>query len=124
MKDLKQIAEQLAALKPQEATEMLQILEEDYNIKPATTQVIGQTEEKMVDDTPKLFNVLLKAAGGKKLQVVKLVKEVLGLGLKDSKILVDSAPVELGKNLSESDAEVLKSQFVEMEAEVEILSIK
>ncbi len=123
MADLKAIAEQLVNLTVKEVNELADILKSEYGIEPAAAPVIAAgvpgaapaaAEEKNT------FDVILKAAGGQKLQVVKLVKDLTGLGLKESKELVDGAPKPVKEGVSKDDAESLKKQLEEAGAEVEI----
>ncbi|MBD5200088.1 MAG: 50S ribosomal protein L7/L12 [Bacteroides sp.] len=124
MADLKAFAEQLVNLTVKEATELAQILKEEYGIEPAAAAVAvaagpaaggaGAAEEKSS------FDVVLKAAGASKLAVVKLVKELTGLGLKEAKDLVDNAPGVIKEGMAKADAEGLKKQLEEAGAEVEL----
>ena len=122
MADLKAFAEQLVNLTVKEVNELAQILKDEYGIEPAAAAVAmvapagdagAAAEEKTA------FDVILKAAGGNKLAVVKLVKELTGLGLKEAKDLVDGAPKPLKEGVSKEEAEALKSQLTEAGAEVE-----
>ncbi|MFM6976380.1 MAG: 50S ribosomal protein L7/L12 [Sphingobacteriaceae bacterium] len=125
MADLKSFAEQLVNLTVKEVNELAQILKDEYGIEPAAAAVAvaapaaggaaaGAAEEKTS------FNVFLKDAGGQKLAVVKLVKDLTGLGLKEAKDLVDAAPKELKAGVSKDEAEALKKQLEEAGAVVEI----
>ena len=124
MADLKAFAEQLVNLTVKEVNELAQILKDEYGIEPAAAAVAvaapaggggaAAAEEKTS------FDVILKAAGGSKLAVVKLVKELTGLGLKEAKDLVDGAPKPVKEGVSKEEAEALKSQLIEAGAEVEI----
>ncbi|MDE5969968.1 MAG: 50S ribosomal protein L7/L12, partial [Muribaculaceae bacterium] len=117
-------AEQLVNLTVKEATELAQILKEEYGIEPAAAAVAvaagpaaggaAAAEEKSS------FDVVLKAAGASKLAVVKLVKELTGLGLKEAKDLVDNAPGVIKEGMAKADAEGLKKQLEEAGAEVEL----
>lgn len=124
MADLKAIAEQLVNLTVKEVNELADILKEEYGIEPAAAAVVagpaggGDAGAEVEEQTE--FDVVLKAAGGQKLKVVKAVKELAGLGLKEAKELVDSAPKELKTAVSKEEAEALKSQLEEVGAEVEI----
>ena len=111
MADLKAFAEQLVNLTVKEVNELAQILKDEYGIEPAAAAV---TEEKTS------FDVVLKAAGANKLAIVKLVKELTGLGLKEAKDLVDGAPNNIKEGLAKADAEALKKQLEEAGAEVEL----
>lgn len=124
MADLKAIAEQLVNLTVKEVNELADILKDEYGIEPAAAAVAvagpaaggdaGGAEEQTE------FNVILKAPGGAKLQIVKLVKELTGLGLKEAKAVVDAAPKEIKEGVSKEEAEALKAQLEEAGAEVEI----
>jgi large subunit ribosomal protein L7/L12 len=124
MADLKSFAEQLVNLTVKEVNELAQILKDEYGIEPAAAAVAvagpaaggeaGAAEEKTS------FDVILVEAGGSKLAVVKLVKDLTGLGLKESKDLVDGAPKELKEGVSKEEAEALKTQLEEAGAKVEI----
>ena len=124
MADLKEFAEQLVNLTVKEVNELAQILKDEYGIEPAAAAVAvagpaaggdgGASEEKTE------FNVVLKAPGGAKLQIVKLVKELTGLGLKEAKAVVDSAPAPVKEGVSKDEAESLKAQLEEAGAEVEL----
>ena len=123
MADIKAIAEELVNLTVKEVSELKAILKDEYGIEPAAAAVAvaapaaggaAQEEEKSS------FDVILKAAGASKLAVVKLVKELTGLGLKEAKELVDGAPSTVMEGLSKADAEGLKKQLEEAGAEVEL----
>ncbi len=125
MADLKEFAEQLVNLTVKEVNELAQILKDEYGIEPAAAAVAvagpaagggegGAAEEQTA------FDVVLKAAGQSKLAVVKLVKELTSLGLKEAKELVDSAPKAIKEGVAKDEAEALKSQLEEAGAEVEI----
>ena len=124
MADLKTMAESLVNLTVKEVNELAEILKEEHGIEPAAAAVAvagpaagggeGGGEEKSE------FDVILKAAGASKLAVVKLVKELTGLGLKEAKGIVDSAPAPLKEGVSKDEAEGLKSQLEEAGAEVEL----
>ena len=123
MADVKEIAEQLVNLTVKEANELAKVLEEEYDIKPAAAAVAvagpaGGGDEAAEEQTE--FDVILKAPGGAKLAVVKLVKELTGLGLKDAKGLVDGAPAPVKEGVSKDEAEALKAQLEEAGAEVEL----
>ena len=124
MADLKAFAEQLVNLTVKEVNELAQILKDEYGIEPAAAAVAvaagpaagaGAAAEEKTE-----FDVILKAAGGNKLQVVKLVKELTSLGLKEAKELVDSAPKAVKEGISKEEAESLKKSLEEAGAEVEI----
>ena len=123
MADLKAFAEQLVNLTVKEVNELAQILKEEYGIEPAAAAVAvaaapGAAGEAAEEKTN--FDVVLKAAGAAKLQVVKLVKELTGLGLKEAKELVDNAPSTVKEGLAKADAEGMKKQLEEAGAEVEL----
>ena len=123
MADLKEFAEQLVNLTVKDVNELANILKEEYGIEPAAAAVAvaagpaGGGEEA---DEQTEFDVILKAAGGSKLAVVKLVKELTGLGLKDAKGIVDSAPAPIKEGVSKDEAEGLKASLEEAGAEVEL----
>ena len=122
MADLKDFAEQLVNLTVKEVNELAEILKTEYGIEPAAaaaTVVAGPAVEAEVQEQT-AFDVVLTAAGGSKLAVVKLVKELTGLSLKESKELVDSAPSEIKKGVSKDEAESLSSQLKVAGADVEI----
>ena len=112
MADLKAFAEQLVNLTVKEVNELANILKEEYGIEPAAAAVA--VEEKTS------FDVILKSAGAQKLAVVKLVKELTSLGLKEAKELVDAAPKPIKEGVSKDEANALKSQLEEAGAEVEV----
>ena len=124
MADLKAMAEQLVNLTVKEVNELAEILKEEHGIEPAAAAVAvagpaaGGSESGGEEKSE--FDVILKAAGGSKLAVVKLVKELTGLGLKEAKGIVDSAPAPLKEGVSKDEAEGLKSQLEEAGAEVEL----
>ena len=123
MADLKAFAEQLVNLSVKEVNELAQILKDEYGIEPAAAAVAvaapaaggaAAAEEKTS------FDVVLKAAGANKLAVVKLVKELTGLGLKEAKDMVDGAPSTIKEGLAKDEAENLKKQLADAGAEVEL----
>lgn len=123
MADLKEFAEQLVNLTVKEVNELADILKNEYGIEPAAAAVAvasggGAADEAAEEQTE--FDVILKAPGGSKLAVVKLVKELTGLGLKDAKGLVDGAPAPVKEGVSKDEAESLKAQLEEAGAEVEL----
>tara|TARA_B110000240_G_scaffold167935_1_gene190031 strand:+ start:121 stop:498 length:378 start_codon:yes stop_codon:yes gene_type:complete len=124
MADLKVMAEELVNLTVKEVNELATILKDDHGIEPAAAAVAvagpaaGGGESGGDEQTE--FDVILKAAGGSKLAVVKLVKELTGLGLKDAKGIVDSAPAPLKEGIPKDEAESLKAQLEEAGAEVEL----
>ena len=125
MADLKKIAEELVNLTVKDVNELATILKDEYGIEPAAAAVAvaaggaaaggGDAAEAQTE-----FTVILKAAGGSKLAVVKLVKELTGAGLKEAKDLVDGAPATLKEGISKDEADGLKSSLEEAGAEVEI----
>lgn len=122
MADLKEFAEQLVNLTVKEVNELADILKNEYGIEPAAAAVAvagpaaaGEAVEEKTE-----FDVILKAAGASKLAVVKLVKELTGLGLKEAKELVDGAPSAVKEGIAKDEAESLKSQLEEAGAEVEL----
>lgn len=123
MADIKAFAEQLVNLTVKEVNELAEVLKEEYGIEPAAAAVVaagpaGGGEEAAEEQTA--FDVILKAAGSSKLAVVKLVKELTSLGLKEAKGLVDSAPAPLKEGVTKDEAEALKTSLEEAGAEVEI----
>jgi len=123
MADLKSFAEQLVNLTVKEVNELAQILKDEYGIEPAAAAVAVAAPaagggEAAAEKTS--FDVILKAAGGQKLAVVKLVKDLTGLGLKEAKDLVDGAPKPLKEGVSKEEAESIKAQLTEAGAEVEV----
>lgn len=123
MADLKQIAETLVNLTVKEVNELATILKDEYGIEPAAAAPVmvaggGAGAEAAAEKTE--FDVILKAGGPNKLAVVKLVKELTGNGLKESKDLVDGAPTALKEGVSKDEAEGLKKSLEEAGAEVEI----
>lgn len=123
MADLKAFAEQLVNLTVKEVKELADILKDEYGIEPAAAAAVavagpaggGEAAEEKTE-----FDVILKAAGGQKLKVVKAVKELAGLGLKEAKEIVDSAPKAIKEGVSKDEAEALKTQLEEAGAEVEL----
>ena len=123
MADLKAFAEQLVNLSVKEVNELAQILKEEYGIEPAAAAVAvaaGPAAGAPAAEEKTAFDVILKSAGASKLGVVKLVKELTGLGLKEAKELVDGAPSAVKEGISKADAENLKTQLEEAGAEVEL----
>ena len=123
MAELKDFAEQLVNLTVKEVNELANILKEEYGIEPAAAAVAvagpaggGEAAAEKKSE----FDVILKAAGGSKLAVVKLVKELTGLGLKEAKGIVDSAPAPIKEGISKDEAEGLKKSLEEAGAEVEL----
>ncbi|NNL81470.1 MAG: 50S ribosomal protein L7/L12 [Flavobacteriaceae bacterium] len=125
MADLKDFAEQLVNLTVKEVNELADILKEEYGIEPAAAAVAvaaggGAAGGDEAAEEQSEFDVILTAPGGSKLAVVKLVKELTGLGLKDAKGLVDNAPSPIKEGVSKDEAEGLKSSLEEAGAEVEL----
>src|ERR1041384_7717676 len=124
MADLKAFAEQLVGLTVKEVNELAQILKADYGIEPAAAAVAvaggAAASGAAAAEAKTTFNVILKAAGGQKLNVVKVVKEITGLGLKEAKDLVDGAPKPLKEGVSKEESESIKAKLTEAGAEVEI----
>ncbi|MBO8460701.1 MAG: 50S ribosomal protein L7/L12 [Bacteroidetes bacterium] len=123
MADLKAFAEQLVNLTVKEVNELAQILKDEYGIEPAAAAVAvaaGPAAAAEAVEEKTSFDVVLKAPGANKLAIVKLVKELTGLGLKDAKDLVDGAPSTIKEGASKEEAESLKKQLEEGGAEVEL----
>ena len=122
MADIKALAEELVNLTVKDVQELANILKEEYGVEPAAAAVVavagpaaGAAEAEQTE-----FDVILKSAGAAKLGVVKAVKEATGLGLKESKDIVDKAPVAVKEKVSKAEAEALKAALEEAGAEVEI----
>ncbi len=123
MADVKEIAEQLVNLTVKEANELAQVLEEEYGIKPAATAVAaapaaeaaGEAAEEQTE-----FTVVLKSTGGNKIAVIKEVRALTGLGLKEAKELVDGAPSNIKEGVDKAEAESIKEKLTEAGAEVEL----
>ncbi|MBR5069564.1 MAG: 50S ribosomal protein L7/L12 [Bacteroidales bacterium] len=123
MADLKVLAEELVNLTVKEVNELAQILKEEYGIEPAAAAVAvaaGPAAEAPVVEEKTNFDVVLKEAGAQKLQVVKAVKEACGLGLKEAKELVDSAPSTVKEALPKAEAEALKKTLEAVGAVIEL----
>src|SRR5882672_10539716 len=123
MADIKSIGDQLVGLTVKEVNELASYLKETHGIEPAAAAVVagpaaGGAAVAAAEKTN--FDVVLKAAGANKLQIVKLVKELTGLGLKEAKDMVDGAPKTIKEGLPKDEAENLKKQLVEAGAEVEL----
>lgn len=126
MTDLKKLAEELVNLTVKDVNELAKILKEEYGIEPAAAAAVAvaapatggpataTAEEKST------FDVILKSAGAQKLQVVKLVKDLTGLGLKEAKELVDKAPGAVKEGVTKDEAETVKNKLIEAGAEVEL----
>jgi len=126
MADLKTFAEQLVNLTVKEVNELAQILKDEYGIEPAAAAAIavaapaGGDAAPVVEEVQTAFTVILKEAGGAKLAVVKLVKELTGLGLKEAKDLVDGAPKPVKEGIAKEEAESIKKALEEAGAVVEV----
>jgi large subunit ribosomal protein L7/L12 len=123
MADIKKLAEELVNLTVKEVNELATILKDEYGIEPAAAAVAvapaagGDAAEAAAQTE---FDVILKSAGGSKLAIVKLVKEMTGVGLKEAKELVDKAPTAIKEKVTKEEAEALKTQLEEAGAEVEL----
>ena len=123
MADIKALAEQLVNLTVKEVNELAQVLKNEYGIEPAAAAVAVAAPVASEEAAPaekSTFDVILKHPGGAKLQIVKLVKELTGLGLKESKEVVDAAPKAIKEGCSKEEAESIKAQLVEAGADVEL----
>ena len=120
MADLKAFAEQLVNLTVKEVSELATILKEEYGIEPAAVAGPAAGGAAAAAEEKTSFDVVLKAAGANKLAIVKLVKELTGLGLKEAKDMVDGAPSAIKEGIAKADAEALKKQLEEAGAEVEL----
>jgi large subunit ribosomal protein L7/L12 len=124
MADLKKFAEELVSLTVKEVSELAKILKEESGIEPAAAAVAvaapaaGDAAPAEVEKTS--FDVILKSAGGQKLQIVKLVKDITGLGLKEAKAVVDAAPGPVKEGVTKEEAESIKNQLIDAGAEVEL----
>jgi large subunit ribosomal protein L7/L12 len=123
MADIKALAEQLVSLTVKDVQELADVLKSEYGIEPAAATVVaaagGEAAAAPAEKTS--FNVVLKAAGASKLNVVKIVKDLTGLGLKEAKELVDGAPKNIKEGISKGEAEELAGKLKEAGAEVEIV---
>ena len=124
MADIKALAEQLVNLTVKEVNELAQVLKDEYGIEPAAAAVAVAAPAAGGDgpavEEKSSFDVVLKSPGGAKLQIVKLVKELTGLGLKEAKEVVDAAPKAVKEGCSKEEAESIKAQLEEAGAEVEL----
>jgi large subunit ribosomal protein L7/L12 len=125
MADIKSIADQLVNLTVKDVSELANILKDEYGIEPAAATVVSTAEAGggaggEVAEEKTNFDIVLKSAGGSKLGVVKLVKELTGLGLKDAKDMVDSAPKAIKEGVAKDEAEAAKKRLEEAGAEVEL----
>lgn len=124
MADIKTLAESLVGLTVKEVQELADFLKTEYGIEPAAATVVASGDGgggAAAAEEKSSFDVILKAAGANKLAIVKLVKEVTGLGLKESKELVDGAPKPIKEGVDKATAEDLKAKLTEGGAEVEIV---
>ena len=126
MADLKSIADQLVNLSVKDVSELANILKDEYGIEPAAATTVvsaaaagGEAGGEAAEEKTN-FNIVLKSAGGSKLAVVKLVKELTGLGLKDAKDMVDGAPKAIKEGVAKDEAEAAKKQLEAAGAEVEL----
>lgn len=125
MADLKVFAEQLVSLSVKEVNDLAKILKDEYGIEPAAAAPVmmaggGAGAGAAAAEEKTTFDVILKAAGAQKLQVVKVVKDLTGLGLKEAKDLVDGAPKPVKEGVSKEEAEAIRSKLAESGAEVEV----
>ena len=124
MADIKKLAEELVNLTVKEVNELANVLKEEYGIEPAAAAVAvaaaPAADGGAAAAEKTSFDVILKSAGQAKLQVVKVVKDITGLGLKEAKDLVDGAPKAIKEGVSKEEAELVKSQLEEAGAEVEV----
>jgi large subunit ribosomal protein L7/L12 len=125
MADVNALADQLVKLTVKEVNELLDVLKVKHGIEPAAAAVAvaspgaGGAQETAAEEKTS-FDIILKSPGGAKLQIVKLVKELTGLGLKEAKGVVDSAPAPIREGVSKNEADTIKTQLEEAGAEVEI----
>ncbi len=126
MADIKSIADQLVNLTVKDVSELANILKDEYGIEPVaaatvvSTAVAGEADGGEAAEEKTNFDIVLKSAGASKLAVVKLVKELTGLGLKDAKDMVDSAPKAIKEGVAKDEAEAAKKRLEEAGAEVEL----
>jgi len=125
MADLKSFAEQLVNLSVKEVNELAKILKDEYGIEPAAAAVAiagpgAGAQGAAAQPEKNTYDVILKSAGGAKLQIVKLVKDITGLGLKEAKDLVDAAPKAVKEGISKEEAESIKAQLTEAGAEIDL----
>ena len=125
MADIKSIADQLVNLTVKDVSELANILKDEYGIEPAAAAVVstaatgGGNDEEVAEEKTN-FDIVLKSAGASKLGIVKLVKELTGLGLKDAKDMIDSAPKAIKEGVAKDEAEAAKKRLEEAGAEVEL----
>lgn len=124
MAEIKELAEQLVSLTVKEVNELAKILKDEYGIEPAAAAIavaaVGGGGDAPVAEEQTAFDVILKSAGPSKLNVVKTVKELTGLGLKEAKELVDAAPKPIKEGVSKEEAESIKAALTDAGAEVEV----
>ena len=126
MADIKSLAEKLVNLSVKDVNELANILKDEYGIEPAAAAVVstaassGGSDSSEATEEKSNFDIILKSAGASKLAIVKLVKEISGLGLKDAKDLVDGAPKAVKEGVAKDEAETAKKQLEEAGAEVEL----
>ena len=126
MADIKSLAEKLVNLSVKDVNELANILKDEHGIEPAAAAVVSTTSSSGGSDSSEAteeksnFDIILKSAGASKLAIVKLVKEISGLGLKDAKDLVDAAPKAVKEGVAKDEAETAKKQLEEAGAEVEL----
>ena len=122
MADVKKLAEELVSLTVKDVQELAKILKDEHGIEPAAAAVVmaGPAAGGAVAEEQSAFDVILKSAGQAKLQMVKVVKDITGLGLKEAKDLVDAAPKAIKEKVSKAEAEQLKAQLEEAGGEVEL----
>jgi large subunit ribosomal protein L7/L12 len=122
MADVKTLAESLVGLTVKQVQELADVLKADYGIEPAAVAVaaVGPVEGAAVAEVQTSFNVILKSAGANKLAIVKIVKELTGLGLKEAKDLVDGAPKAIKEGVDKATSDELKAKLTEAGADVEI----
>ena len=126
MADIKKIADQLVNLTVKDVSELVNILKDEYGIEPVaaatvvSTAVAGEADGGEAAEEKTNFDIVLKSAGASKLAIVKLVKELTGLGLKDAKDMIDSAPKAIKEGVAKDEAEAAKKRLEEAGAEVEL----
>ena len=126
MADIKSLAEKLVNIAVKDVNELANILKDEYGIEPAAAAVVSTASSSVGSDSSEEteeksnFDIILKSAGASKLAIVKLVKEISGLGLKDAKDLVDAAPKAVKEGVAKDEAETAKKQLEEAGAEVEL----
>jgi large subunit ribosomal protein L7/L12 len=121
MADLKKFAEELVNLTVKEVQELAEILKADYGIEPAAAAVVMQAGPAEAAEEKTAFTVVLKSGGASKLNVVKIVKDLTGLGLKEAKELVDGAPKNVKENIAKAEADDIAAKLKEAGADIEII---